>query len=284
MYMNNWVLLTFVDAILKGLFQTSNKKALEKNSILEILGTFSLLSLILTFIISKDVFKIKIIYLTGIFIKSSVIVLALILNLYSVKHIALSKYGIIYLSRVIFSVLLSTLILKEKLTPSIVLGISIVIFGLYMVNISTKKEEKTYSFKYEIILLISFFLNSISAIFDKTLSQHVTNSQLQFWYMLFTTLIYWTIIIVKKQKINIATIKKNYWIPIMAITLIIGDKVLFIANAIPESQVSVMTVIKQFATIETILLGKLLYQEKNITKKILWSLLIIVGIILTIKK
>ena len=52
----------------------------------------------------------------------------------------------------------------------------------------------------------------------------------------------------------------------MAITLIIGDKVLFIANAIPESQVSVMTVIKQFATIETILLGKLLYQEKNITK------------------
>lgn len=284
MYMNNWVLLTFVDAILKGLFQTSNKKALEKNSILEILGAFSLLSLILTFIISKDVFKIKIIYLTGIFIKSSVIVLALILNLYSVKHIALSKYGIIYLSRVIFSVLLSTLILKEKLTPSIVLGISIVIFGLYMVNISTKKEEKTYSFKYEIILLISFFLNSISAIFDKTLSQHVTNSQLQFWYMLFTTLIYWTIIIVKKQKINIATIKKNYWIPIMAITLIIGDKVLFIANAIPESQVSVMTVIKQFATIETILLGKLLYQEKNITKKILWSLLIIVGIILTIKK
>ncbi len=284
MYMNNWVLLTFVDAILKGLFQTSNKKALEKNSILEILGAFSLLSLILTFIISKDVFKIKIIYLTGIFIKSSVIVLALILNLYSVKHIALSKYGIIYLSRVIFSVLLSTLILKEKLTPSIVLGISIVIFGLYMVNISTKKEEKTYSLKYEIILLISFFLNSISAIFDKTLSQHVTNSQLQFWYMLFTTLIYWTIIIVKKQKINIATIKKNYWIPIMAITLIIGDKVLFIANAIPESQVSIMTVIKQFATIETILLGKLLYQEKNITKKILWSLLIIVGIILTIKK
>ena len=68
----------------------------------------------------------------------------------------------------------------------------------------------------------------------------------------------------------------------MAFTLIIGDKVLFIANGIPESQVSVMTVIKQFSTIETILLGKILYKEKNIMKKILWSLLIIVGIILTI--
>ena len=68
----------------------------------------------------------------------------------------------------------------------------------------------------------------------------------------------------------------------MTLILITGDKIIFIANSIPESQVSVMTIIKQFTAIETILLGKLLYKEKNTIKKILWSLLIIIGIILTI--
>lgn len=282
--MNNWVLLTFIHAVFAGIFQTSNKKARESNSALEILGVFSLLSLILTFFISKNVFDIQAFYLFGVFIKSSVIVGALLLNLYAVKNVSLSKYGIIHLSRVIFSVLLSVIVLKEKLTPPIITGIIIVIIGLYMVNNVSKKEKKVSSFKYEIMLLISCFLNSISSILDKTLSQHLTNSQLQFWYILFITLIYWVIILIKKPKINIKTIKKNYWIPIMTFTLIIGDKVLFMANGIPESQVSVMTVIKQFSTIETILFGKLLYKEKNIIKKILWSLLIILGIVLTIIK
>lgn len=280
--MGNWVLFTFIHAVFAGIFQTSNKKARESNSVLEILGVFSLISLILTFFISKNVFDIQTFYLFLVFIKSSVIVGALLLNLYAVKNISLSKYGIIHLSRVIFSVLLSVIILKEKLTSSIIIGIVIVIFGLYMVNSVSKSEKKDSSFKYEIMLLISCFLNSISAILDKSLSQHLTNSQLQFWYILFITLIYWVIILIRKQDINFKTIKKNYWIPIMAFTLIIGDKVLFIANGVPESQVSVMTVIKQFSTIETIILGKLLYNEKDIVKKILWSLLIILGIILTI--
>jgi len=280
--MNNWVLFTFIHAVFAGIFQTSNKKAREYSSVLEILGVFSLISLILTFFISKNVFDIQTFYLFLVFIKSSVIVGALLLNLYAVENISLSKYGIIHLSRVIFSVLLSVIILKEKLTPSIIIGIIIVIFGLYMVNSVSKSEKKDSSFKYEIMLLISCFLNSISAILDKSLSQHLTNSQLQFWYILFITLIYWVIILIRKQEINFKKVRKNYWIPIMAFTLIIGDKVLFIANGVPESQVSVMTVIKQFSTIETIILGKLLYNEKNIVKKVLWSLLIILGIIFTI--
>ena len=196
--MNNWVLLTFIHAIFAGIFQTSNKKARESNNALEILGIFSLLSLMLTFLISKNIFDIEVIYLFAVFIKSSVIVLALLLNLYAVKNVSLSKYGIIHLSRVIFSVLLSVIILKEVLTPSIIIGIIIVISGLYMVNNVSKDEKKTVSFKYEIMLLISCFLNSISAILDKTLSQHLTNSQLQFWYILFITLIYWVIILVKQ--------------------------------------------------------------------------------------
>ena len=75
---------------------------------------------------------------------------------------------------------------------------------------------------------------------------------------------------------------KNYWILLAAISLTVGDRFLFQANEIPESKVSIMTLIKQFSVIEGIILGKIFFKEKNIIKKLLCSLLIIIGIIFTV--
>ena len=76
--------------------------------------------------------------------------------------------------------------------------------------------------------------------------------------------------------------KTNYWILITAICLVLGDRILFEANKIPESKVSIMTLIKQLSTIETIILGKVWFKEKDIVKKLLCSVIIIIGIVLTI--
>ena len=90
------------------------------------------------------------------------------------------------------------------------------------------------------------------------------------------------ILLFKNKKFNFKKIKKNYWILIAAICLTVADRFLFKANEIPESKVSVMTLIKQVSVIEGIILGKILFDEKNIIKKLLCSLLIIIGIILTV--
>jgi uncharacterized membrane protein len=54
------------------------------------------------------------------------------------------------------------------------------------------------------------------------------------------------------------------------------------ANEIPESKASIITIIQQISTIEIILLGKVLFKEKNIIRKLLCSILIIFGITLTL--
>lgn len=77
-------------------------------------------------------------------------------------------------------------------------------------------------------------------------------------------------------------IKKNYWILVAAICLTVADRFLFKANEIPESKVSIMTLIKQISVIEGIILGKIFFDEKNIIKKLLCSLLIITGIVFTV--
>ena len=106
----------------------------------------------------------------------------------------------------------------------------------------------------------------------------ITSGQLQFWFLLFLTIYYWIILIIKKEKISFKIIQNNYWIPIASITLVAGDRFLFKANENTNSIVIIMTMLKQLSVIISIILGKILFKEKGITKKLFYSLLIISGI------
>lgn len=281
--MKNWVLLVFVYAIFNGLFQCSKKKSVEKNSIYEVLAYFSSIAFLITMFFSNNVFEIELKYLIFILLKSTVVVLSWLFGVYAIDKMPVSLFGVLNLSRIIFSIIMSVIFLGESITTNTFIGMIIVILGLVLVNIvSNKKEKKETSFKVLIILLISCLLNSISAIMDKKILGDITSSQLQFWFLLFISIIYWLILLIKKEKTNFKSIKKNYWILIAAICLAVGDRILYIANQIPESQVSIMTIIKQLSAIEVIILGKVLFNERNITKKLLCSILIILGIILTV--
>lgn len=276
--MNNWIILTILYSIFTAFFESSKKKAVEKNSIYEVLAFFSLISFFLVAILTKDAFSIDYKYLPIIIFKATIIVVAWILGLKAIEKMEIGLYSIIKICRVIFSVILSCLFLGESLTISMILGMIIVITGVVLVNKTTKGEKKKTTFTVIILLLISCFLNSISEIIDKKILMYITSSQLQFWFMLFLTIYYWIILISKKEKTNWSKLKTNYWIPVAALCLVIGDKALFLANSNIDSKVVVMTMIKQLSLIITIILGKILFKEKDIVKKLLYSILIIIGI------
>lgn len=281
--MELWIILTFIYAVFNGFFQCGKKRATEKNSIYEVLAFFTLISFLIAIFITKDVFSISVINVLIILGKAIVISIAWLLGLYVLEKMPISLYSVINLSRIIFTVLLSVILLGEKITLTTIIGIIVVIIGLILVNMgSNKKEKKETSLKLIIILLVSCLFTSTSAIIDKTVLKNITTDQLLFWFLLFLTVIFWFVLGVKKTKIDFKSASKNYWLLVVAAALTFGDKLLYVANTIPESKVSIMTIIKQFSAIEMVLLGKIVFKEKNITKKLLCSLLIISGIILTI--
>ncbi len=281
--MTNWIVLTILYAVINGIFQCAKKKSIEKNTIFEVLAVFSLIAFLISALMMRDSILIDFKYLLIILFKSSIIVIAWMLALNALKKIEISLYGVINLSRIIFSILLSVLILGEKLTVSVIAGIILVITGLVLVNkIDNKKGDKKADKKAILMLLGSCFLNATSAIIDKGITTKVTSSQLQFYFLLFLTIIYWIILLFKQKKVDFKSMNKNYWLLIAALSLVFGDKFLFIANEIPESKVAVMTLIKQLSVIEIIILGKIFFKEKNIIKKLLCSILVILGIVLTL--
>lgn len=281
--MDNWILLTILYAFFVSLDEVFKKKATKKNSVYEVLACFTTIALVLSFFITEDKFDIDYSFLPAIFLKSSIVVVAWLLSLKALEGLQLSVYSIIKTSRIVFSIILSILFLNEKLNPFSALGIIITITGLVIVGrTSTKEQNKKKSYKLIILFLISCLCSSISAIIDKKILFHISSGQLQFWFLLFLTLFYWAIIFIKKPKINYKNLRKNYWIVLVAIGLVVGDRFLFMANKDPSSQVIVMTILKQLSVIISILLGKLVFKEKNITKKLLYTLLILIGVIMTI--
>lgn len=78
------------------------------------------------------------------------------------------------------------------------------------------------------------------------------------------------------------SIWKNIWVYLLAAGLIAMDKVLFIANGNPESQLTIMTLIKQSSVIVAIVAGKFVFKEKDILHKCVCALIVIAGIIVGI--
>ena len=282
--MNNWILLIIIYAVFVSLTEMSKKKAMKKNNVYEVLAWFTFISFIFTFLITKDAFVINYKYLPIIFFKSSIVVVAWLLGLKALDGLELSIYGLVKITRIIFSVLLSCIILSEKITIPSLIGMVVIITGLVLVNTTTKKTEveKKNSFILILLFLISCFLSSVSAIVDKKALVHITSGQMQFWFMFFLTIYYFIFLLIKEKKIDFKVVKNNYWLILIAIFLVVGDRFLFIANSISSSKVIIMSLLKQLSVVFSIILGKIVFDEKDIIKKLLYSAIIIAGAIIMI--
>jgi drug/metabolite transporter (DMT)-like permease len=231
-----------------------------------------------------------------ILIKSFSIFLAWMMGFHALKHLPVSLYGVLDLSRVLLGMLLGVIVLHEVLLWNQILGLALVVFGLMALrfkffgkketgdsssdNSSTDAPEGNRT-KFVLLAFGSCVLNSVSGFLDKILMKDISSSQMQFWYMLFLIALYSLYVLVTRTRIRKEAFK-NGWIWLMSIMFVIGDASLFIANADPDSLITVMTVVKQSACFVTILGGKFVFHEKGIAYRLFCASIIFTGIIFSV--
>ena len=276
-----WVVLVLIYGLLKGAREVCKKKSLEKNTVIEVLFFYTLFSFLIVLPNIANLGNISLKLLSLIALKSFIIFLAWILSFHAIHSMPVSLYGILDLSRVLFATFLGISVLHEKMTIFRTIGLVCVAGGLLLLKYR-KKGKKSEHIHPAIVIaaLASCMLNSLSGLMDKILMQHVTSTQLQFWYMLFLVLMYLIYVAVSRSGTDFISSVKNPWIWAMAVLFVIADKCLFIANGIEDSKVTVMTLIKQSGCIITILSGKFIFHEKNITHKLICATIIIIGIVI----
>ncbi|MBO4494822.1 MAG: EamA family transporter [Clostridiales bacterium] len=298
-----WILLTLVYGLLKGGREIAKKKAMNKNSVMEVLLIYTLIGTIMVIPRAPHAFGLSPEYYGLIAIKSFVIFLAWILSFRALKHLPVSLYGILDLSRVLLATLLGVFVLHEVLKYNQILGLALVALGLLALKFrifrpKAKKEEESSDpsdsdkkapapdtegnpTKFILMAFGSCLLNAISGLMDKILMKSISGAQLQFWYMLFLLLFYLVYVLVTRTKIS-SSVWKNGWIWILALMFVIGDAALFAANGISSSRVTVMTLIKQSGCFVTIIGGKFVFHEKDIGYRLFCAAIIFCGIMLSV--
>jgi len=307
----SWIFLVLLYGLLKGGREIAKKKAMDKNSVMEVLFTYTLLSFILVIPQAPKAGGLEVKFYFLIALKSFCMFLAWLCSFNSLKRLPVSLYGVLSLSRVIFGTLLGVIFLHETMGLFQIVGLLLVCGGLLLLKVidsrvrhengiespdtvslshsmrQSQSSEPTpfqppfnqTSVFFIILAFLSCLFNSFSGFMDKILMKDITSSQLQFWYMLFIVFYYVIYILIKRIRLSWSVIK-NGWIWALAIMFVIGDKALFIANGNPASKITIMTLIKQSACLVTIVGGKIFFHEKNIGRKLLCAVIIIAGIIL----
>ena len=123
---NIWILFIIIYALLKGSREGMKKAALRQSSSNEILFFYTLVGLILILPFSRDAFTLAPIYIFFSFIKALVVCTAWIFAFAALKNMSVSLYGIMDLSRMIFSTALGVFVLGEDFTAKKAIGITLV--------------------------------------------------------------------------------------------------------------------------------------------------------------
>ena len=297
-----WMLLVLFYGVLKGVREIVKKMALKKNGVIEVLFFYTFLAFLFVLPLAQDAGGLYGTDYLWIALKSFFVFLAWIFSFKAIKKMPISLYGVLDLSRVLFSTLLGVVVLDETLGFMKTFGLLFVSSGLLLLkyrppflkskeeiglqeNSNAEQIEKTsdnVKTIYIVFAFLSCILNALSGLMDKILMKDMNSSQLQFWYMLFMVIYYGIYMIATKTKLS-KGIWKNGWIWLLSILFVMADKALFIANGMAESQVTVMTLLKQSGCVVTILAGKFIFKEKNAGYKLFCAAVIVIGIVIGVQ-
>lgn len=292
-----WMLLVLFYGLCKGGREIVKKKAMGKSTVMEVLLFYTLVSFLMVTPEITEAGGVPAMYFLYIAIKSFTIFIAWICSFKALKKLPLSLFGVLDLSRVLFATLLGVIVLGEALELPQIIGIICVSGGLLLlkykppflaklfgITSENKKKDENKEDKKVIIYIIAAFtsclLNAVSGTMDKMLMRtgEITSSQLQFWYMLFLLCYYIIYMLLTREKVRLSTLK-NGWIWLLAILFVLADKALFVANGVPDSKVTIMTLIKQSGCLVTILGGKFVFKEEKVGYKLFCAAIIIAGIV-----
>ncbi len=277
-----WIILVLFYGAAKGARELLKKRALFDFTSVEVLFAYSFISflLVLPNIPSAHIPDIENCIL--IVLKSLCVFGAFALSFHALKHLPVSLYGVVDLSRVLFSTLLGVFILNETLSLFGVIGLILVCTGLLMLKLPRKKTEGEDNARRRnisiAIMLLSCIMNSTSGTLDKIIMAQLNSKQLQFWFMLLLLLFTSLYVLITHHKIRFFSLIKDVRIWLMSILLIAADRALFEACAQSSSMVTVMALLKQSSAVVVIAGGRIFFKEKNTAYRLLCAGVIICGI------
>ena len=284
----NWVVLALACAFFTATLAVLSKIALRKKNelfVLWVVYAFSLPLFLILFIYQPKP------HLTSTFWKILAILLPLEMGSFFLylRALKLSPLSLVFPFLGLtpaFSILTSSLILKEKLSPVGMWGVILVSFGAYLLNAHTIRTggilapiKKIYREKGVRLMVLVAFIYSIASVLGKKavlLSSPETFPAIYYsvFFVVITPLVY-----IKTKRAKITLEKKDLFL-FVAMGALFAIAILFHYKAISMVNVSYMLSVKRLSLLISVIYGAIIFREKNIAYRLAGSLVMLCGIVI----
>ncbi|MDO6599796.1 EamA family transporter [Tenacibaculum sp. 1_MG-2023] len=220
-----------------------------------------------------------------IFIKSAIMAASWVFAYQALKHLPITIVTPIRSAGPFFTFIGAIVIYKESPNLYQWIGFFLIIFSVILYSRIGKKEGINFKRNKWIFAIIgATFLGASSGLYDKFLIQNLSlNPQtLQFWFCLYTILILLIILSItwfpfaEKRK----AFKFRWSIIAVGVLLQAADYFYFKALQYPEALIMLLSAIKRSQLIIAVVIGGLVFKEKNKRKKLIPLAGILIGVFL----
>ncbi len=278
------ILYTVLYACFIGFYNVFKKKAIQKSTDFVILVMFTSVCFLLAQIWLPFGVLVPLKFVAIFAVKGFLLSLSWYLTLKVLKNADLSLVSITNVLSVILSFSAGILLFNESVSGFQIVGSVLVVAGVTCINLTSRNSAMSVNLKQFSLLLICAVITAISTIIDKYTNTYLTTAQVQYWFLLFVfvfSLMFFGFECLKNKRFLIAkTDLKNWWIYLVGICLFVGDIFLFLAYHVPNSTMITISILSKLKIVITVLLGIIVFKEKNIFKKLMFSLLVIAGAVL----
>lgn len=294
-----WMYLGLLAALFLGLHNLCKKHAVQSNEVFPVLlgtvssgflfiATFYILAIFYPDYALENGYNFQNIpwHTHGfIFIKSIIMASSWVLAYQALKHLPITIVTPIRSAGPFFTFIGAIFIYKESPNTYQWFGFFLIIFSVLLYSRIGKKEGINFKRNKWIFAIIgATFLGASSGLYDKFLIQDLNlNPQtLQFWFCLYTILILLIILTItwfpytKKRK----AFKFRWSIIGVGILLQAADYFYFKALQDPEALIMLLSAIKRSQIIISVVVGGLVFKEKNKRQKLIPLIGIMIGVFL----
>jgi drug/metabolite transporter (DMT)-like permease len=278
-----WLLLALVTAFFFASHQVLSKKLLTNTNNALVAWASYIFGLPLILILAYFFLEIK--YDETFLIAFAATIIfnlgALLLFFKSIQISPLSKVVPLLNLTPLFIVVSAVFIAGEFPGPQGVIGISVIVLGAYLLNVSSfhagllEPIKFIFKDKGSFFMIIVALLWALSASFDKLALNHSTPSFFVFCEYLVYSLI--LIPIALKSKNSVQTLKTNYKTFIL-LGLAFAIMIITQMHAISLHYVSYVIAIKRAGILFSVLIGWLYFKETNIKESLLGTIVMIIGV------
>ncbi len=294
-----WMYLGLLAALFLGLHNLCKKHAVQGNEVFPVLfGTIGSGFLLLFALFLVTLFFPKQTANLGlhfapislkthgfIIIKSVIMAASWVLAYQALKHLPITIVTPIRSAGPFFTFIGAILIYQEKPNSLQWIGFFLIIFSVILYSKIGKKEGIIFKKNKWIFAIIgATFLGASSGLYDKFLIQKLALNPetLQFWFCFYTVLIILVILIITwfpyKEKRNAFTWKWS--IVAVGVLLQTADYFYFKALQDPEALIMLLSAIKRSQILIAVVIGGIIFKEKNKRKKLVPLFGIMIGVFL----